>query len=75
MNSELKRMLKEITVAYFKTFFKYLPGGTQKNHETDSIIGLPAEILTEDIQNIKQECQPLGYDVEVAESVDEVTIS
>jgi hypothetical protein len=42
-----------------------LCGGTEENHkESVRIAGPRAKILTRDLPNTKQECQPLGRDVQ-----------
>jgi hypothetical protein len=33
VSNELERMWKEAVLAEFKAIFRYLPGGTEENHE------------------------------------------
>jgi hypothetical protein len=45
----------------FKTLSRHQNTGTEKNHEEPvRIAGLPAEVLTRDLPNTKQESKPLG---------------
>jgi hypothetical protein len=53
-------------VAYFKVFYRYLPGGTQKNYKKASlrIAGQEAEIWTQDPHNTRKERQYLWHEVQ-----------
>jgi hypothetical protein len=54
-------MWKEAVVAYFKVLSRHLPEGTGEHHERISVRTGDhwADIWIRDMQNTKQECQPL----------------
>jgi hypothetical protein len=58
VNNELKRMWKEIIMAYSKALSQHLSGGNVKTHKktSDRIAGLQAQISAWDLSNMKQEC-------------------
>jgi hypothetical protein len=57
MNNHLERIWKEVVMAYLKVLSWHLPGGTEENHEKCvRMANIQAEILTQNLSNMKQEC-------------------
>jgi hypothetical protein len=61
MNNELERIEMKAIMSLLKTLFHICLVGLRKSAiPSTGIVGLQADILTREFQNMKQQCQPLN---------------